>query len=555
MSAYQSFNFGLELELSLTSSKKHKTWLAMAQDTSSRLTKKGVNNQVKEKVDPNYRKWSIVQEITIPQHPSKNNWALELVSPIFSLNSPWLADTDNIFSAVQKHCSVQDIPQCSTHIHVSQAGRDFSPHQLAALSKAILTYEACFDSLVPADRASAYWCQSNRWNPVLSQCQTLEDCLDLLDVAAQHGTPAVVEAMCIFPASSAYGRAHGRKKDFVHGKVYKWNLSRLLGNDHGRTIEFRQPSGSTSAEDAIAWVLLTTTFVAGATGGGNCIGALESGGDDHMDWRRNSQLPYTVNPVSVKMCLLKLLATGFLLVATVTAQSTVPAWGQCGGNNWTGGTTCVSGYTCSVLNPYYSQCIPGSSAPTTTSSRVSTTASVTGGSTRTTSRATTTFVTVTTTAAGGGGSVPTTLVSGWYWIRAVASPNFHSYLQAKPTLTPSKAYLDSPGTAGQFKVDAGQLVHLTGSSPLYLNVENPADKTQRKLETWFSASKNTYGTFAFQGDTLTWSTPDINRPNLAAWLVCENQEVFINTGAYLYQTPAGCFDQTIHSYGGSTADL
>lgn len=154
-------------------------------------------------------------------------------------------------------------------------------------------------------------------------------------------------------------------------------------------------------------------------------------------------------------------------------------------------------------------------------------------------------MTVTTTAAGGGGSVPTTLVSGWYWIRAVASPNYHSYLQAKPTRTPSKAYLDSPSTAGQFKIEDGQLVHLTGSSSLYLNVENPADKTQRKLETWFATTKNTYGTFAFQGDTLTWSTPDINRPNLAAWLVCENQEVFINTGAYLYQTPAGCYDQTV----------
>ncbi|KAI8182202.1 hypothetical protein K4K48_009854 [Colletotrichum sp. SAR 10_66] len=422
MAAYQSLSFGFELELSFNSSKKHKTWLTMAQDTSARLTKKGVNNQVKEKVDPNYRKWSIVQEITIPQHPSKNNWALELVSPIFSLDSLWLADTGNIFSAIQKHSSIQDIPQCSTHVHISQDGQDFSPYQLAALSKAILTYEACFDALVPADRESAYWCQSNRWNPIMARCQTMEDCWDILDTASQRGTSAVVEAMCIFPASSAYGRAHGRKKDFVHGKVYKWNFARLLGNENGRTIEFRQPSGSTCAEDAIGWVLLTLTFVAGAT-------------------------------------------------------------------------------------------------------------------------------------AGGGGSVPTTLVSGWYWIRAVASPNYHSYLQAKPTGTPSKAYLDSPSTAGQFKIEDGQLVHLTGSSSLYLNVENPADKTQRKLETWFATTKNTYGTFAFQGDTLTWSTPDINRPNLAAWLVCENQEVFINTGAYLYQTPAGCYDQTIHSYGGSTADL
>ncbi|GKT54345.1 hypothetical protein ColTof4_06489 [Colletotrichum tofieldiae] len=284
MAGYQSFNFGFELELSLNSSKKHKTWLSMAQDTGARLAKKGVNNHVKEKVDGNYRKWSLVQEITIPQNPAKNNWALELVSPVFGLDSPWLDDTDRIFSAVRKHSSVQKVDQCSTHVHISQADYDFTPSQLACLGKAILAYESCFDALVPKDRASAYWCQSNRRNPVLSRCQTLQDCLDLLDAASQRGTTAVVEAMCLFPASSAYGRAHGRKMDFVHGKVYKWNFARLLGHDNSRTIEFRQPSGSTCMEDAVGWVLLTLTFVAGATGGGNCIGPLESGGDDRLEF-------------------------------------------------------------------------------------------------------------------------------------------------------------------------------------------------------------------------------------------------------------------------------
>lgn len=78
-----------------------------------------------------------------------------------------------------------------------------------------------------------------------------------------------------------------------------------------------------------------------------------------------------------------------------------------------------------------------------------------------------------------------------------------------------------------------------------MHVENPADKTQRKLETWFSTEQNNYGTFGFQGDTLTWRTSDIARPNEAAWLVCEGQQLFINTGAYLYNTPAGCADQTV----------
>ncbi|GJE86057.1 glycoside hydrolase family 74 protein [Phanerochaete sordida] len=33
-------------------------------------------------------------------------------------------------------------------------------------------------------------------------------------------------------------------------------------------------------------------------------------------------------------------------------------YGQCGGIGWTGPTACVAGFTCTVSNPYYSQCVP-----------------------------------------------------------------------------------------------------------------------------------------------------------------------------------------------------
>ncbi|RVD89041.1 uncharacterized protein DFL_000064 [Arthrobotrys flagrans] len=45
-------------------------------------------------------------------------------------------------------------------------------------------------------------------------------------------------------------------------------------------------------------------------------------------------------------------------ITTTTPAGTGPTvskWGQCGGIGWTGGTTCASGSTCQVLNPYYSQ--------------------------------------------------------------------------------------------------------------------------------------------------------------------------------------------------------
>ncbi|KAK6206360.1 hypothetical protein LQW54_007814 [Pestalotiopsis sp. IQ-011] len=135
----------------------------------------------------------------------------------------------------------------------------------------------------------------------------------------------------------------------------------------------------------------------------------------------------------------------------------------------------------------------------------------------------------------------TTLQSGWYWVRTAVSPNYHKYLQTSPANAPGTAILESYTTAGQYKVEDGQLVANTGtgSAPLYLNVEKPADFAQRTPGTWFNPTKNAFGTFVFQGDALTWSTPEVQRQNLAAWLVCTGQKLYINTGAYAYQTPSG----------------
>ncbi|KAH8893686.1 hypothetical protein GQ53DRAFT_840051 [Thozetella sp. PMI_491] len=151
---------------------------------------------------------------------------------------------------------------------------------------------------------------------------------------------------------------------------------------------------------------------------------------------------------------------------------------------------------------------------------------------------------------------PTTLASGNLWIRAVASPNFHKYLQTKPANVPGTAILDSSTTAGQFNIVDGQLVNKVSDPPLYLWVEEPADKANppRTLATWFNSTKNPFGTFAFQGDAVTWSVSSVKRQNLAAWLVCAKQALFVNTGAFNYQTPSGCADQTIHYYNDKTAN-
>merc|ERR1711918_43021 len=42
------------------------------------------------------------------------------------------------------------------------------------------------------------------------------------------------------------------------------------------------------------------------------------------------------------------------------APSGSPLWGQCGGNNWTGPTSCAEG-RCQISNEWYSQCVPARS--------------------------------------------------------------------------------------------------------------------------------------------------------------------------------------------------
>ncbi|KAH9474646.1 Endo-1,4-beta-xylanase C [Psilocybe cubensis] len=227
------------------------------------------------------------------------------------------------------------------------------------------------------------------------------------------------------------------------------------------------------------------------------------------------------------------------LVGQVIAQA--PQYGQCGGQGWSGATTCVSGWTCTYSNPYYSQCLPGaasSSAPHTTST-------VPGGST--------TAPSSTTTAAGGS----STLQAGYSFIRAVEDPNFHKYLQSEVLNTASDAVLGEPSTAAQFQITGGQLIQNANGKNLYAVVEPRANSTVVKLKVSWSTTPATSGTFVFSGDTVEWSNPSITRPQNNAWLVCPdaagNKDLYVNLGAYSYQTPAGCADETIHAYTGATA--
>nr|AJF11663.1 family 5 mannanase [Evansstolkia leycettana] len=82
---------------------------------------------------------------------------------------------------------------------------------------------------------------------------------------------------------------------------------------------------------------------------------------------------------------MKLSTLNFLsLAGLVSAQ--VANYGQCGGQNYSGPTTCNPGWSCQYLNPYYSQCLPATQTTTlTTSTKPTSTSTTTRTSTSTTS--------------------------------------------------------------------------------------------------------------------------------------------------------------------------
>ncbi|GAB1320938.1 Amidoligase enzyme [Madurella fahalii] len=295
-----TFQFGIEIELFLGSRKqKSPTFQSLAEEVSQKLRKAGISNHIQQSNDKSagkYRKWSIVQEVSIM--PSLTHYGIELVSPIYTLPSGssssssssggngssthWATELSKLFATLHKHFLVSPSAKCATHVHVSGAPAPLSAGELAGLAKTAVYFEPAVDFLVPADRRGAtYWCQSNRASPAL-QGLALGECLAALDGAAAAGaaaeaaadgmgTAAVVEAMNLVAAASPAGRSFRHTADFVHGKVYKWNFTGMLPGGSG-TVEFRQPPGCATAGDAAAWVRFTLAFVVGAMNHGPALG-------------------------------------------------------------------------------------------------------------------------------------------------------------------------------------------------------------------------------------------------------------------------------------------
>ncbi|KIJ67933.1 carbohydrate-binding module family 1 protein [Hydnomerulius pinastri MD-312] len=189
----------------------------------------------------------------------------------------------------------------------------------------------------------------------------------------------------------------------------------------------------------------------------------------------------------------------------VSAQS--GAWGQCGGQGWTGPTTCVAGYVCTASSPYYSQCIPGTVSPTTT---------VSGGPTSTST-----------------GPTPT-----GSQIRADQDPVYHYYLQNQngvPVLGPE-------ASSGYFTIGSTISINNADGTKLYFNVNETVSTSYKPLTFDAAATTTDWG---LEGDTIITTNP--RQLNFLACATSDTTvyDVYFQEGN---DTPAGetCSLVTLH---------
>ncbi|PPQ72449.1 hypothetical protein CVT26_003778 [Gymnopilus dilepis] len=74
----------------------------------------------------------------------------------------------------------------------------------------------------------------------------------------------------------------------------------------------------------------------------------------------------TPNVVALIIALSTFHTTHVQAQETTSTSSVATLWGLCGGSAWSGPTICPEGSHCQVLNPFWSQCIPGPPSTTTT---------------------------------------------------------------------------------------------------------------------------------------------------------------------------------------------
>lgn len=277
------FRFCVELGLVIRSRKhNHKTVTGLEDEISKQLTRAGIANHLASThtTPVSSRQWTIATELCIPSRPNDHRFGMKLISPFMRFAKrpeSWQSELRNLMQALNTHFELTTTHQCFTHIHIVPSSGAWTLSQTKGLAKSALYFERCLDALVPPYRRKTVWAKSNRHNHYFDGLPMAE-CFARVD--AQSTPEALAARMNWCGADSPTGIALGARPgaDFQHD-AYRWGFVGLNEGSGLGTVEFRQPPGSSSGSEVIAWVLLV-----------GCLARLSCGAGVALDPAQKPQL-------------------------------------------------------------------------------------------------------------------------------------------------------------------------------------------------------------------------------------------------------------------------
>ncbi|KAK4672699.1 hypothetical protein QC763_105380 [Podospora pseudopauciseta] len=278
------FRFCMELGLVLRSrTLDHKESAGLEKELSRTLTKQNIPNSVitsslkqtssssssyaVQVLDsPSSREWTITTEASIPDHAKDHRFGIKLVSPFMRFTATkhesWLKKIYTLFHVLEANFEVTSSHQCFTHIHIVPERGYWTYGQLECLAKSALYFESCLDELVPPYRRKSVWAKSNRYNAYFGSAKSMRQCFDKFDKGGKLDINGLAMRMNWCSANSATGLSLSEDGQDFMTDTYRWSFNGLVaqGGDGCGTVAFKQPPGSTSAEDAVGWVMLVGCF-------------------------------------------------------------------------------------------------------------------------------------------------------------------------------------------------------------------------------------------------------------------------------------------------------
>ncbi|KAK4200079.1 hypothetical protein QBC40DRAFT_76502 [Triangularia verruculosa] len=269
------FRFCMELGLVLRSrTLDHKSSADLERELSRILTKQNIANSIissrrtssyEVQDTPSSREWTIASEASIPAHPKDHRFGIKLVSPFMKFaagkHESWLNKIYALFHTLNADFEVTSSHQCFTHIHIVPACGFWKYSQLECLAKSALYFEGCLDELVPPYRRKSVWAKSNRYNAYFGSAKSMRQCFDKIDKGGKLDIKGLATRMNWCSANSATGLSISEDGQDFMTDTYRWSFANLVEEGGGfGTVAFKQPPASTSASEAIGWVMLTGCF-------------------------------------------------------------------------------------------------------------------------------------------------------------------------------------------------------------------------------------------------------------------------------------------------------